>query len=120
MITELTYCHSIGIHEPVIGVDFRNQPHDGTPRCMFIRVLLDCADNFLVVKTLAVKTGLRPSKLPDIRAFFATISLHTSAFHLFLLHRRGGAEESSGMEANGRAGGCNQSSELPCSGSPAT
>jgi len=97
-----------------------SETYYGSPRSILIRVLLDSADNLLAVKTLAVRAGLGPAKLPDIRAFFATVSLHTSAFHLFLLHRRGGAEESSGMEANGRAGGCNQSSELPCSGSPAT
>src|ERR1700687_5155896 len=115
MITELTYCQCIGMHEPVIGVDFRNQPNDGTPRCMFIRILLDCADNFLVVKTLAVKPGLRPSKLPDIRAFFATVSLHTSALHPILLRRRCGVEESSDIEPKGR-GWRNQSSELLCGG----
>ncbi|HXO33943.1 MAG TPA: hypothetical protein VN901_16455, partial [Candidatus Acidoferrales bacterium] len=60
------------------GVEFSDQPHDGVPRSILIRVLLDCADNFLVVKTLAVKPGLRPAKLPDIRAFIAIVSLHTS------------------------------------------
>ena len=56
----------------------------------FIRVLLDCTDDFLSVKTLAVKPGLRPAKLPGIRAFFATVSLHTSALHPVLLRRRCG------------------------------
>jgi hypothetical protein len=77
--------------------------------------LLDCADNFLVVKTLAVKSGLRPAKLPDIRTFFATVSLHTFALNLFLLRRRCGLEESSDIKPKGR-GLRNQSSELLCGG----
>src|SRR5260370_2719932 len=84
VITKLSNGHCAGIRWSAIGAEFRDQPHYGAPRSIFIRILLDCADNFLVVKTLAVKSGLRPAKLPDIRAFFAPISLHTSAFHLFL------------------------------------
>ena len=84
--------------------------HYGAPRSIFIRVLLDCADNFLVVRTLAVKSGLRPAKRPDTRAFFATVSLHTSTLHPSLLRRGCGAEESSGTEPKG--GGRNESSEL--------
>jgi hypothetical protein len=71
---------------------------------LIVRVLLDGADNCLVVKTLAVKPGLRPAKLPDIRAFFATVSLHTSALHPILLRRRCGVEESSGIEPYGGVG----------------
>jgi hypothetical protein len=72
----------------------------------------DCAK----LKTLAVKPGLRPAKLPDIRAFFATVSLHTPTLHPSLLRRRCGVEEYSGTEPKGR-GGRNQSSELLCGGS---
>jgi hypothetical protein len=70
---------------------------------------------FLAVKTLAVKVGLRPAKLPDITAFFSIVSLHTSALHLFLLRRRCGAEESSGIEPNGWEWR-NQPSGLPSGG----
>ena len=79
--------------------------HYGAPRSIFIRVLLDCADNFLVVRTLAVKPGLRPAKRPDIRAFFGTVSLHTSTLHPSLLCRRCGVEEYSGTEPKGGGAG---------------
>src|SRR6516165_10676832 len=92
----------------------------GAPRSLFIRILLDGADNFLVVKPLAVKSGLRPAKLPDIRPFFAGVSLHRSALHPILLRRRCGVEESSDIEPKGR-GWRKQSSELLCGGnSPAS
>jgi len=87
------------------------KPTYGAPRSIFIRVLLDCADNFLVVKTLAAKPGLRPEKLLDVRAFFAIVSLHTSTLHPSLLRRRGGVEEYSGTEPKG-GGGRNESAEL--------
>lgn len=51
--------------------------------------------NLLVVKTFAF------SKLPDFRTSFAIESFHTSVLHLSLLHRRCGAAESSGIDANG-------------------
>jgi hypothetical protein len=57
-----------------------------------------------LVKTRTVKPGLRPAKLPDIRAFFATVSLHTSALHPILPRRRCGVEESSDIEPKGRGG----------------
>jgi hypothetical protein len=117
MITELSNGHCAGIRWSAIGVEFWDQPHYGAPHSFFIRILLDCADNLLVVKTLAVKPGLRLAKLPDIRAFLATVSLHTSALHPILQRRRCGVEGSSGMEANSEArGGRNQSSELLCGG----
>jgi hypothetical protein len=103
------------IRWPAIGVELCDQPHYGASRGIFIRVWLDCADNFLVVKTLAVKPGLRPAKLPDIRAFFASVSLHTSTLHPSLLGRLCGVEEYSGTEPKGR-GGRNESRELLCGG----
>jgi hypothetical protein len=87
---------------------------------MFIRILLDCANNFLVVKTFAVNPGLRPAKLPDIRAFFATVSLHTSALHPILLRRRCGVEESSGMEANNGEAGEGAIAQVNCFAAAAT
>ena len=42
------------------------------------------------------------SKLPDVRAFFATVSLHTSTLHPSLLRRRCGVEEYSGTEPKGQ------------------
>jgi hypothetical protein len=105
VITELSNGQDTGIRWSAIGVEFRDQPHYGAPRSIFIRVLLDCADNLLVVKTLAVKPGLRPAKLPDVRAFFATVSLHTSTLHPSLLRRRCGVEEYSGTEPKGRGAG---------------
>lgn len=81
----------------------RDQAHYGEPRSIFIRILLDCADDSLVVETLAVKSGLRRAKLPDIRVFFATVSLHTSALHPILLRRRCGVEESSDIEPSAGA-----------------
>ena len=64
-------------------------------------------------KRLPSSPGLRPAKLPDIRAFIATVSLHTSTLHPSLLRRRCGVEEYSGTEQKGR-GGRNESSELLC------
>jgi len=81
MITELSYRHCTGIHWPGT-VLISDQSHYGSPRSILVRVLLDCADDLLVVETLAVKANLRPAKLPDIRASFATVSFHTSTLHL--------------------------------------
>jgi hypothetical protein len=50
--------------------DFREQPDHGAPHSS-IRVLLDCADNLLVVKTFAAWTDLGPAKLPDLGTTFA-------------------------------------------------
>jgi len=63
MITELS---SVIVSEFVRrgGVNFRNQPCYGVPRSALIWVLLDCANDLLVVKTLAVRAGLGPAKLP--------------------------------------------------------
>jgi len=58
------------------------------PRSILIRVLLDRADDLLVVKTLAVRAGLGPAELPDIRALFATVSLLHPRCIFVLLHRR--------------------------------
>jgi hypothetical protein len=57
VITELSNGQDTGVRWSAIGVEFGDQPHYGAPRSIFIRVLLDCADNCLVVKTLDVKPG---------------------------------------------------------------
>ena len=72
MITELSYCHCTGIQWPGTGNDFRDQPHYDLPRNILVRVLLNGADDLLMVKTLAVRANLGPAKLPDIRASFAS------------------------------------------------
>jgi len=73
VITELSNSHCAGIGWSAIGVEFRDQPRYGATRSIFVRILLDRADNFLVVETLAVKPGLRPGKRqtsgPSLRLF---------------------------------------------------
>jgi len=59
-----------------------DQSHYGSPRSILVRVLLDCADDLLVVETLAVKANLRPAKLPDIRASFPPFWFPTTTLHL--------------------------------------
>jgi hypothetical protein len=71
MITELSYRHWVGIHWPGTGVDFRDQSPYGSPRSILVRVLLDGADDLLMMKTLAVKANLGPAKLPDLGTSFA-------------------------------------------------
>jgi hypothetical protein len=66
-------------------------------------------------KALLTYRKKRPAKPPDIRAFFATVSLHTSTLHPSLMGRRCGVEEYSGTEPKGR-GGRNESTELRCGG----
>jgi hypothetical protein len=82
MIAELSNGHRAGIHWPDAGVDFRETPDYGAPHSGLIRVLLDGADNLLVVKTFAARTDLGPAKLPDLRTTFAIESLHTTMLHL--------------------------------------
>jgi hypothetical protein len=45
------------------------------------RPMLDCPGDLLVVKTLALKAGLGPAKLPDIRTSFAIVSFQTPVLH---------------------------------------
>jgi hypothetical protein len=104
MITELSNRHYPRICWSAIGIDFREQPDYCAPRSRLIRVMLDGANNLLVVKTFASRIDLGPAKLPDFWTSFAIESFHTSVLHLSLLHRRCGAEESSGIEANGVSG----------------
>ncbi len=78
MTTELTYRHRAGIHWPGTGIDFRDQSYYSSPRSILVRVLLDGAKDFLMVMTLAVRTNLRPAKLPNFRTSFATVSFYAS------------------------------------------
>jgi len=115
MITELSYRHCAGIHWPGTGVDFRDQSHYYSPRSILVRVLLNGADDLLMVKTHAVKANLGPAKLPDIRASFASLSFQTSTLHLCPPAPPLRSRRIFGYCGWGRGG--KQTSELFCGGS---
>src|SRR5215472_5496879 len=82
MIAELSNSHRAGIRYSAISVDLQDQPHYRAPCGILIRVSLDCADDLLVVKTLAVRAAYRPPKLPDFGTSLAFESLHTTMLHV--------------------------------------
>src|SRR6266478_4088881 len=100
-----------------MGVDFRDQPYHGAPRGILIRVSFDRADNLFVVKTLALRAGYRPAKLPDFGTSLTIESLHTTMLHMSPpappLRSRKNLQAWCRWAVVGRR---NQPSELPCGG----
>jgi len=77
VIAELGNGHSPSMLRPVTAIDFRDEANHSSTRSSLIRILFDCADDFLVVQARGIRAGLRPTKLPDIRSPFAIDSFQT-------------------------------------------
>src|SRR3981189_3444183 len=69
--------------EPHISLSSSGRVQTTERRGFLIKVSLDGADNLFVVKTLAVRAGYRPPKLPDFGTSLAIESLHTTILHTF-------------------------------------
>lgn len=112
VIAELSNGHGPRVRWSVTLVQLQDQSCNRQARIAFISVLLDSADNLLVVQTLAPRVSLRPTKLPDRRAPLTTDSFQTSALHFCPPVRR--CRQEHFQIPVKRVG--EQASELPCGG----